>query len=87
MRAEEALRETEKLAAMGRVAGIIAHEINNPLEAITNLIYILRNHPSLDDDARNCATLAGGIAARQPHYPANTQFLSGIEATHLRFHF
>ncbi len=44
LRAEEALRETEKLAAMGRVAGIIAHEINNPLEAITNLIYLLRNH-------------------------------------------
>ena len=35
LRAEEALREAERLAAMGRVAGIIAHEINNPLEAIT----------------------------------------------------
>ena len=52
LRAEEALRETERLAAMGRVAGIIAHEINNPLEAITNLIYLLRNHPSLDDEAQ-----------------------------------
>ena len=52
LRAEEALRETEKLAAMGRVAGIIAHEINNPLAAITNIFYLLRNHPSLDDEAR-----------------------------------
>src|SRR5215831_18929526 len=33
LRAEEALRNAEKMAAMGRVAGIIAHEINNPLEA------------------------------------------------------
>ena len=51
LRAEEALRETEKLAAMGRVAGIIAHEINNPLAAITNIFYLLRNHPSLGEDA------------------------------------
>jgi PAS domain S-box-containing protein len=42
IRAEEALRQTERLAAMGRVAGIIAHEINNPLEAITNAFYLLR---------------------------------------------
>jgi PAS domain S-box-containing protein len=55
---EEALRQTEKLAAMGRVAGIIAHEINNPLEAITNAFYLLRNHPSLDQEARYYATLA-----------------------------
>ncbi len=54
LRAEEALRETEKLAAMGRVAGIIAHEINNPLAAITNIFYLLRNHPSLE---RRCARL------------------------------
>ena len=58
IRAEEALRETEKLAAMGRVAGIIAHEINNPLAAITNLFYLLRNHPSLDSQAQHFAELA-----------------------------
>jgi PAS domain S-box-containing protein len=52
VRAEQALRQTERLAAMGRVAGIIAHEINNPLEAITNAFYLLRNHPSLDEEAR-----------------------------------
>jgi signal transduction histidine kinase len=41
-RAEEALRKTEKLAATGRLAATIAHEINNPLEAITNLVYLIR---------------------------------------------
>jgi signal transduction histidine kinase len=39
-RAEGALRESEKLAAVGRLASSIAHEINNPLEAVTNLIYL-----------------------------------------------
>ena len=44
---EDALVKSEKLAAMGRLAGIIAHEINNPLEAISNAFYLLRRHPSL----------------------------------------
>lgn len=42
--AEEALRNTEKLAATGRLAQTIAHEINNPLEAVTNLIYLSHLH-------------------------------------------
>ncbi|MGZ7107259.1 MAG: PAS domain-containing protein, partial [Candidatus Angelobacter sp.] len=40
--AENALRKSEKLAAAGRLAATIAHEINNPLEAVTNLLYLLR---------------------------------------------
>ncbi len=40
--AQEALRRSEKLAVTGRLAASIAHEINNPLEAVTNLIYLLR---------------------------------------------
>jgi PAS domain S-box-containing protein len=38
---ELALRMTEKLALTGRMTSVIAHEINNPLEAITNLLYLL----------------------------------------------
>ncbi|HWF06212.1 MAG TPA: ATP-binding protein, partial [Candidatus Angelobacter sp.] len=38
--AEESLRNSEKLAATGRLAHTIAHEINNPLEALTNLLYL-----------------------------------------------
>jgi signal transduction histidine kinase len=45
LRAEEALRRSEKLAASGRLAASIAHEINNPLEAISNAIYLARSSP------------------------------------------
>ncbi len=44
--AEEALRTTEKLAAVGRLAASIAHEINNPLESVTNLLYLARTSES-----------------------------------------
>ncbi len=40
---ETALRMNEKLALTGRMTSVIAHEINNPLEAITNLMYLLRS--------------------------------------------
>jgi signal transduction histidine kinase len=40
--AQEALLRSEKLAITGRLAASIAHEINNPLEAITNLLYLMR---------------------------------------------
>jgi len=72
MQAEEALRQAEKLAAMGRVAGIIAHEINNPLEAITNAFYLLRNHPSLDEEARYYASLAEQELQRASHITRQT---------------
>ena len=46
---EEALRESEKLATAGRLAASIAHEINNPLEAITNLIYLARRSENMEE--------------------------------------
>jgi len=42
---EEALFTSEKLASVGRMAATIAHEINNPLEAVVNLIYLARQYP------------------------------------------
>lgn len=45
-RAEDALRQSEKLAATGRLAASIAHEINNPLEAVMNLTYLARKQPA-----------------------------------------
>ncbi|HXB61659.1 MAG TPA: ATP-binding protein [Acidobacteriaceae bacterium] len=61
---EDALRKTEKLAAAGRLAASIAHEINNPLEAVTNLLYLLHNHPSLDTEARQYSEMAQSELSR-----------------------
>jgi PAS domain S-box-containing protein len=62
-RAEEALRRTEKLAAAGRLAASIAHEINNPLEAVTNLLYLVRQE-RLTPSASRFADLAAQEVAR-----------------------
>ena len=42
-KSEEALRTAEKLSVVGRLAASIAHEINNPLEAVTNLLFLARH--------------------------------------------
>ena len=52
LRAEQALQRSEKLATAGRLTAAIAHEINNPLEAITNLLYLARR----DRGARGSAS-------------------------------
>jgi PAS domain S-box-containing protein len=49
IRAEQALQRSEKLATAGRLIAAIAHEINNPLEAITNLLYLARRDRSRAD--------------------------------------
>jgi len=63
-RSEDALRKTEKLAATGRLAASIAHEINNPLEAITNLLFLLNNFCELQDPALNYVVMAQHEARR-----------------------
>ena len=60
---DEALRKSEKLAAVGQLASSIAHEINNPLESITNLLYLIRQSESMED-TQQYARLAQDELAR-----------------------
>jgi signal transduction histidine kinase len=46
---EEALRTSEKLAVAGRLAASMAHEINNPLNSVTNLLYLIGSSSSLEE--------------------------------------
>ncbi len=50
-RAEDALLQADKLAAVGRLAASISHEINNPLEAVTNLLYLIHLDPALSEES------------------------------------
>jgi signal transduction histidine kinase len=63
-RSEDTLRRTEKLAAAGQLAASIAHEINNPLEAVTNLLFLLRTQPSIDGEALRFTEMAQHEVAR-----------------------
>jgi PAS domain S-box-containing protein len=74
--AEEALRRTEKLAATGRLAASIAHEINNPLEAVTNALYLALMDTSLPQDTRTYLKMAEQELARVAQVTTQT----------LRFH-
>jgi PAS domain S-box-containing protein len=62
-KAERALRTTEKLASVGRLAATMAHEINNPLESVTNLVYLARE-TSKEDPVRQFLTAAEEELAR-----------------------
>jgi PAS domain S-box-containing protein len=70
--AEDALRNSEKLAATGRLAATIAHEINNPLEAVTNFIYLAKSHESLDGEVREYLQLADQELSRVTHIAQQT---------------
>ena len=61
---EERLRKVEKLAAAGRLAASLAHEINNPLMSVTNALFILQNFSSLSPETNELVTTASSELAR-----------------------
>ncbi len=68
---ETALRHSERLAIVGRLASSIAHEINNPLEAITNLLYLLNGTP-LNAEQQDYLDIAQRELARVSEIAVNT---------------
>ena len=75
-RSEAALIQSEKLAAVGRLASSISHEINNPLEAITNLLYLIAMDEQLPDPLKIYVHMAQSELSR----------VSQIATQTLRFH-
>jgi len=71
-KSQEVLRKTEKLAAAARLAATVAHEINNPLEAIGNLIYLSKATEGIPTSAFTNLTLAEEELSRVSHITRQT---------------
>lgn len=71
-KAEEALRSSEKLAATGRLAATIAHEINNPLEAVTNFIYLAKTSDGISPKIQDYLEIADQELGRVSHIARQT---------------
>ena len=70
--AAEALQRSEMLAAAGRMAATVAHEVNNPLEAVTNLLYLLDSGDLVRPDGRRLLKQAQDELARVAHLTKQT---------------
>jgi PAS domain S-box-containing protein len=70
--AEQTLRQSEKIAATGRLAASIAHEINNPLASVMNALYILRTNSKVPESALVYVKTAEEELARVVHITKQT---------------
>ena len=69
---EQALRRSEQLAAAGRLAASVAHEINNPLEAVTNVLYLAKMDETMAPKTKNLLELADKELQRLSHIAARS---------------
>jgi len=84
-KAEAALIQSEKLAAVGRLASSISHEINNPLEAITNLLYLIALSTELPEGVRHYVQIAQSELSRVCQIATQTLRFhrQAVRATHV----
>jgi len=90
--AEEGLRRSEKLVVAGRLAASMAHEINNPLAAVTNLLFLIRTSDTLEESKQLGETAANELARvselvthtlrfyREPAKPALVQITEVVDS-------
>jgi signal transduction histidine kinase len=96
-RAQDALLRSEKLAVTGRLAASIAHEINNPLESVTNLLFLLREEASSDRQKKYLAQAEQELARvaeitkqtlrfyREPSQPTATRITTVLDSVLMLF--
>jgi len=96
--AQTALLRAEKLAVTGRLAASIAHEINNPLEAVTNLLYLMRGdlpHEQMQSYLAEAEQELARVAEitkqtlrfyREPNQPAATEVASVLDSVLTLYH-
>jgi PAS domain S-box-containing protein len=90
--AERVLEQQEQMAAMGRLTSSIVHEINNPLEAVINLVYLAQSSTDLEQarpylrDAeqelvRACEITTQGLQFHRQHWaPASTNVVNIVQS-------
>ncbi len=71
-KARETMRRTERLAAAGRLSATIAHEINNPLQAVASLVYLSRTTPDVPEPVVSKLSLAERELQRVSHIAQQT---------------
>jgi len=71
-KSQEVLRKTEKLASAARLSATVAHEINNPLEAIFNLVYVAKTDPTAGPSVVHQLTIAEKELERVAHITRQT---------------
>jgi two-component system, NtrC family, sensor kinase len=85
-RAADAMRENQKMITIGRLTASIAHEINNPLASVTNLLYLISSEPGLPENVRKYLDLAQGELQRVVQISRQTLsfYRESAEPVHLR---
>jgi len=71
-RLEATVLQAEKIASAGKMAATVAHEVNNPLEAITNLIFLAKQQAEHPDQVRDFLELAESEVVRVSHIAQQT---------------
>lgn len=82
---ERALVHSEKLASLGRLSAAVAHEVNNPLEGLKNLLYVITNNSSDAETVRKYAEMADAEVNRVADITRQVLGLSRGGDAHARF--
>ena len=69
--------QSEKLAVVGRLAASIAHEINNPLESVTNLLYLAE--PATSQRIKEYVRMPSGSCGASPHHQPDPSLPQAID--------